>query len=138
MKNKKTPWKNIVASLGAVGLVAMMTVVDVNDRQGDIVVEQPPAIGGANLGECPDGVILDVEFDQTNKTTQQLCLTHSDYDQLKVGLLNEYSKGGDYDFDINHRELLGAVLNHEIKGKQGLVLSGDLKNVRKELMKLLE
>lgn len=69
---------------------------------------------------------------------RRICLTKQQYPIIKKRLLNEYNdKTKDYDFDINKREILSAVLNKELNDKGISIRDTDKEKIKKELIKLL-
>lgn len=140
-------WKAIATGLGAAGTITAIAFglggqpekVVVDDAP--VVVEQPRegATPQPFQKKCQAGeVTLKVDRDKsTGKLKEQVCLSAEDYQSLKTGLVNEYDRGGNYQFDINHREILGAVLNHEIE-KNGSVSIQNVKSKDELARKLID
>jgi len=137
-------WKKTVAGLGVAGAITATVLLYPNGNSTPQVVvddgKDTKVVEVQVIPDCEAGKVkLEVESDTTGKTTSQLCLSENDYRKMKEGLLGEYEKSKGYDFDINHRELLGAVLNHEIetRGNMSIVGLNDKEKLRSELIDLL-
>ena len=75
-----------------------------------------------------------IETDSVSKMTVE------EYKAAKQTILDKYNdKSKDYDFDINDREILYAILNKEIKEK-GFRMEGSItkETLKIELLKLLK
>jgi len=90
-----------------------------------------------------DQVALDLKFDPLfGAPTERECYSKEDYkilkDNLKQSRVDNLKTKG-YEFDINDREKLMAVLNYEVKAKGGLSINGANKEkIKTELLKLLD
>jgi hypothetical protein len=94
---------------------------------------------------CPkENIRLELR-DSGGMKTDEECLTQEGYKALKDSLYAEFEskkdlkgKKKDYDFDINSRDLLMAVINRELTDKK-ITLNGLTKEkIRDELVKLLK
>jgi len=81
-----------------------------------------------------------LKYDKAGAISKYKCFSQAEYKNEKKRLLDSYNKKGKtYDFDIKDRELLGGILDKEIKKKGGMSLTNVDKNkLREELIKLLQ
>jgi hypothetical protein len=91
---------NLKKSLIALGAVAALATTGV-------VMNEP------KLKKCKDNeVALEVRSESSIKERE--CVTKEEYKEAKRLLLKELTTQKDYDFDINNRDLLNAVLYIEL------------------------
>ena len=95
------------------------------------------------LSKCAGGEItLDSKYDFFGNPTKRKCLTEAKYLKLKSDLKESQEsnlKDKGYDFDINDRDDLMAILDYEVKKKGGMSIEGATKEkIKSELLKLLE
>lgn len=135
MTNK---WQYILGTLG----VAMSTVTVISilpEKEIDLkeIIKEPLPIE-ESCGFFSNDFY--VKFDKKGNAEEKICITDKDYSKVKAALLTEFNdKKKDYDFDINHREILSAVVNKEVKEK-GFRIEGDItkEKLREEIINLLK
>ncbi len=118
--------------IGAVGVIATAGVA--------VVPESPEIIYEDLIAECPSHeVSLDTKYGSKNVgqvelpfVAERLCMDMYVYETIKKTLIENYEdQSKDYDFDINHRELLIPVLLKEAaeQNKGHILLSGDKEKI---------
>lgn len=113
-EKEQNKWIKMLVGLGAVGAIT--------------------ALGFMGQSCDPDKVNLKVS------DSEQLCLTQEDYQTIRGNLLTEFMADKDYDFHIDSRALLGAVLNYETEQNGGITLENveTKEDVRDGLIDLLK
>jgi len=68
---------------------------------------------------------------------QKLCISTQEYKDIKAELKSKYNKNG-YDFDINDKPMIEAILNNELKKKPLQIEGMTREKLKAELVKLLQ
>ena len=127
--NKKTKITGAIGGVAVAVLVAVGGAILSTDT--GIPEEKLPTI--EVLAGCSQGeVTLDLKYikGKAGATTpiERVCLTNEDYILAKQAIVSAFdNKSKDYDFDVNDRDVISAVLGKEAKdqGKSDVLLSGD-------------
>lgn len=127
--NKITKITGAIGGVVIAALVATGGVIISADNES--VEENLPSL--MVIADCPQGeVSLDLKYNKEEfikgNPIERVCLTSGDYLVAKQSVVSAFdNKAKGYDFDINDRDVVNAIIVKEAKeqGKSNVLLSGN-------------
>jgi len=126
---------NTILVVGATFIIAFATTSLVTNKG----VEKISSGKLSPVANCEVGLV-ELDLSPKKDNSKYICATENQYNDIKTALRNEANdKSKSYDFDINSREILAAVLNEE-KQRKGVAFPAKItkEEVRKQYLLLLE